>query len=411
VFEAFDEHFGRPLQMEDWRVSDGYYHYERDKSQYPAYPFRMSARDAARFGLLYARHGLWGSERILSEHWVRRSSALYSIDGDRETATLGYGFYWWIFLDPRFESYGAYTALGVGNQAIAVFPKLDMVIVNRANTYEGEGTPPPALMDLMAMVIEARTGVEDPDPDLVPLVEQPDPRLTREATSELEGFVGEWDVPPPPLGLPAEYDMRVRLEEGHLVTESPMGGTFRLYLQPDGSLHSEDSHLRYLPIYDDEGAFTGFALAESLMEAAIVAAARGDGGRAEDLLAELEGDESLEFAVSRATVQLLEGNVEASESSVRRLADGEDPARLEATVNGAGYMLMRSGIPERAVEVFELNTRVFPDAFNTWDSLGEAYMELGRDEEAIASYERSLALNPENENAARMIERIRAGTP
>jgi len=49
VFEAFDEYFAGPLQMEDWLVSDGYYHYELDKSRYPAYPFRMSARDAARF--------------------------------------------------------------------------------------------------------------------------------------------------------------------------------------------------------------------------------------------------------------------------------------------------------------------------------------------------------------------------
>ena len=42
VFAAFDDHFARPLGMEDWRVSDGYYHYERDRSRYPAYPFRMS---------------------------------------------------------------------------------------------------------------------------------------------------------------------------------------------------------------------------------------------------------------------------------------------------------------------------------------------------------------------------------
>ncbi|UCD25242.1 MAG: serine hydrolase, partial [Gemmatimonadota bacterium] len=108
VFEAFDEHFGRPLQMEDWRVSDGYYHYERDKSQYPAYPFRMSARDAARFGLLYARFGLWDDQRILSEHWVRRSSALYSIDSD----VMGYGFMWWVMREPRFEQHGMFAALG-----------------------------------------------------------------------------------------------------------------------------------------------------------------------------------------------------------------------------------------------------------------------------------------------------------
>jgi len=61
VFEAFDEHFARPLGMQDFRVSDGYYHYERDKSRFPAYPFRLSARDAARFGLLFAREGRWGA--------------------------------------------------------------------------------------------------------------------------------------------------------------------------------------------------------------------------------------------------------------------------------------------------------------------------------------------------------------
>lgn len=43
VFEAFDEYFAKPLEMEDWRLSDGYYHYERDKSIHPAYPFRPSA--------------------------------------------------------------------------------------------------------------------------------------------------------------------------------------------------------------------------------------------------------------------------------------------------------------------------------------------------------------------------------
>jgi CubicO group peptidase (beta-lactamase class C family) len=41
VFPAFDEHFGQPLGMQDWRLSDGYYHYEPDKSEHPAYPFRM----------------------------------------------------------------------------------------------------------------------------------------------------------------------------------------------------------------------------------------------------------------------------------------------------------------------------------------------------------------------------------
>ena len=80
-------------------------------------------------------------------------------------------------------------------------------------------------------------------------------------------------------------------------------------------------------------------------------------------------------------------------------------------VNATGYALMRVQQTEQALAVFELNTRVFPDAFNTWDSLGEALMNLGRSEEAIRAYERSLELNPENENAEAMIARIRSGRP
>ncbi len=58
--------------------------------------------------------------------------------------------------------------------------------------------------------------------------------------------------------------------------------------------------------------------------------------------------------------------------------------------------------------MFELNTKVFPSAFNTWDSLGEAHMTLGHSEEAIRCYERSYDLNNENSNAQEMIAKIRA---
>jgi CubicO group peptidase (beta-lactamase class C family) len=253
VFQAFDEHLGGPLKMEDWRVSDGYYHYERDKSRYPAYPFRMSARDAARFGLLFARNGVWDGERILSEHWVKRSSALYSIDTD----VMGYGFYWWILRQPPFSDHGMYAALGVGNQFIAVLPKSDMVIVNRANTYEGERTPMPALLGLIQAVLEARTGPPASDAALTPLDVREDPLITHVPESELEPFEGEWPYPPPTLGLEPEETVRITVADGHLVAYAPTEGTFRLYLQEDGSLHAEDSHVRFVPVRNDDGSIAG----------------------------------------------------------------------------------------------------------------------------------------------------------
>ena len=57
--------------------------------------------------------------------------------------------------------------------------------------------------------------------------------------------------------------------------------------------------------------------------------------------------------------------------------------------------------------VFELNVEAFPEASNPYDSLGEAYMVAGRREKAIANYERSLELDPGNQNAAAMLERLR----
>jgi CubicO group peptidase (beta-lactamase class C family) len=253
VFEAFDEYFGQPLRMEDWRVSDGYYHYELDKSRYPAYPFRMSARDAARFGLLFARFGLWEDNRILSENWVKRSSALYSIDTD----VMGYGFYWWILRQPPFLDHGMYAALGVGNQMIAVLPKSDLVIVNRANTYEGESTPMPALLGLIEEVLSARTGRSATDPALTRLEVPEDPRVTYAPEEDLREFVGEWAYPPVSLGLESQGKLRITAEDGHLVAHLPTSGTFKLYLQEDGSFHQEDSHLIFVPLRREDGSLTG----------------------------------------------------------------------------------------------------------------------------------------------------------
>ena len=407
VFEAFDQYFGQPLGMEDWRLSDAYYHYERDKSKYPAYPFRMSARDAARFGLLFARNGMWHDQRILSEHWIRRSSALYSIDSD----VMGYGFMWWVMREPRFTRHGMFAALGVGNQMIAVLPKSDMVIVNRANTYEGEATPMPALLDLVEQVLEARTGTAVADPTLMALEVGSDPKVTRVSNDRLVEFVGEWDFPPSPLGLPSVTTVQITAGDGHLVSYAPVAGTFKLYLQEDGTLHEEDSYERYISVRDDAGSFAGIADVGTIVTAAVTAATDGRSERATHLMAMVEGAESVRVGVARAVVDLMAGGRESAERSVRQLTERSDPAAVEVEVNAVGYALLQTEKAEQALAVFELNTRVFPAAFNTWDSLGEAYMTLGRDDEAIRAYERSLELNPENTNAETMISRIRGGQP
>jgi len=406
VFEAFDEFFAEPLEMEDWRLSDGYYHYERDKSMHPAYPFRLSARDAARFGLVFARDGLWGESRILSRDWVRRSTAMYSIDDD----VAGYGLLWWVFREPRFKQYGMASALGVGNQMIAALPDIDLVIVNRANTYQGERTPMPELLDLIEAVLEARVGQPSPKPELTPLaLPAADPRLKPVSDAQLAEFVGEWSYPPTPLGLPQRTTLSMSVDDGALVAFSEVSGTFREYLQPDGSFVEEDSLERYVPIRDGEGRFAGVADNDTVAFAAMAAAVADDTTKAASFLSLVEGETGVRVGVARAAIDLLEGRTKKAEKTLRELAEKGDPRRVEGTVNFVGYSLLEAERLKPALKILELNTELFPEAFNAWDSLGEAFMKSGKDARALACYQKSLELNADNTNAEEMIKRLQAG--
>ena len=406
VFEAFDQHFAGPLEMEDWRLSDGYYHYERDKSMHPAYPFRLSARDAARFGLVYTRDGEWGNSRILSRDWVQRSTAMYSPD----TESIGYGLLWWVLREPRFKQYGMAAALGVGNQMIAVLPDIDLVIVNRANTYDGQRTPMPELLDLIEAVLDARVGEPDFEPDLVPLpVPASDPRLKTVPDEQLAEFAGDWPYPPEPLGLPPFTKVRIVVGDGVLVAYSDVSGTFREYLQPDGSFVEEDSLERYIPISDGDGLFAGIADSDVIVRAVVTAAVADDMAKAKSFLALTEGESGVRIEVARATIDLLDGRKKKAEKSLAELAANENPRRVEGAVNFVGYSLLEAERPKSALKFLQLNTELFPEAFNTWDSLGEAHMKLGNDAKAVSSFEKSLDLNPGNTNAQEMIARIQEG--
>lgn len=78
----------------------------------------------------------------------------------------------------------------------------------------------------------------------------------------------------------------------------------------------------------------------------------------------------------------------------------------ENALNKIGYAFLEAKKTTNAIFVFELNTSVFPDSANAYDSLGEAYLINKNKELAIKNYKKSLELNPENNNAKEMIEKL-----
>jgi len=192
VFEEFQRVFAGPLGMQDFRARDGYYHYELEKSEHPAYPFRMSARDMARYGLLYLNDGEWDGRRILSKEWVDASHHAHT----EEAFGSAYGYMWWISRAPVLAELGAYSARGVGGQSIQVLPGADMVIVNRTDTFDGRRVNQQQLDQLARLVLAARTGEPAPEPELVPLPVRPPP-VAIELPDELaERICRTWEAGP-----------------------------------------------------------------------------------------------------------------------------------------------------------------------------------------------------------------------
>jgi ankyrin repeat protein len=91
---------------------------------------------------------------------------------------------------------------------------------------------------------------------------------------------------------------------------------------------------------------------------------------------------------------------------------------VERELIALGYRYLQSGRMREAITVFEIATEALPDAWNAWDSLGEAYVvatwnpEFAKvadvfREKAEASYAKSVALNPQNDNGRMALSRLR----
>ena len=86
-----------------------------------------TARDFARFGLLYLRDGLWDGRRLLPSGWVDHGRRPRSIDPDD---AMIHGAHWWVVGD----DHGSFWAAGYSGQSILICPALDLILVRLGDT-------------------------------------------------------------------------------------------------------------------------------------------------------------------------------------------------------------------------------------------------------------------------------------
>lgn len=224
-FETFQTEIAQVLSMQDFRLMDGYYRYETDKSQHPAYLFKLSARDFARFGHLYLNQGQWKGQQIIPKEWVEKSTSAYTADTGPRFQNFGsYGLLWWTM---DIQGVRTYYASGAGGQRLYIFPGLNMVVAHLANNYFENRLGEVEVNELVKTLLFARTGPPNPK------------------AKQLEQTATQKSIPS--VALDFESAAKFQGTYQHLRL-----GSFKITLQNEAlSLETGIGHFRLLPLGND----------------------------------------------------------------------------------------------------------------------------------------------------------------
>ncbi|HXD31258.1 MAG TPA: serine hydrolase [Pyrinomonadaceae bacterium] len=185
----------------------------------------------------------------------------------------------------------------------------------------------------------------------------------------------------------------------------------RLFAQPTGARQFE-----LLPISPTTFIRRDANIKYEFGSGAASAGANGNGGPSRsgpEALRILVGkDANTALAISSDELvpfeMLMAGKLAEAIEAYRAIKKAEPDSEIvsEGRLNGLGYTLVAREKLADAIALFKLNVEFYPNAWNTYDSLGEAYLRNGDKELAILNYKKSLELNPGNGSAAAALKKL-----
>jgi|CXWL01.1.fsa_nt_gi tetratricopeptide (TPR) repeat protein len=105
----------------------------------------------------------------------------------------------------------------------------------------------------------------------------------------------------------------------------------------------------------------------------------------------------LQKSLREVAMELFQAN-DLKSFKAKALEFKNDPVNMyqsiEAEINSFGYRLVAMQKMEDAIEMFRVNTELYPNSANAFDSLGETLANAGKRDEAIKAYEKALSIDP-----------------
>ncbi|NIU02051.1 MAG: serine hydrolase [Aliifodinibius sp.] len=172
IYEAFYQDVAVPLEMKQYSGSydtlvaddnnapipetDGFYQFEKNKSKYPAYHFRMSAHDMALYGTLYLNNGRWNGQQIIPTDWIEASTTSYSVTNPH--MDFGYGMLWNVINENENRIGKSFYHTGAGIHMLAIYPASKLVFVHRVDTEGEYDFPKENLYKIISLIFKAQEG-------------------------------------------------------------------------------------------------------------------------------------------------------------------------------------------------------------------------------------------------------------
>ncbi|GAB5534894.1 MAG: serine hydrolase [Rubricoccaceae bacterium] len=368
-----------------------------------------SAMDLSNWVTMLLNNGMFEGQQILTPEFIESAFSaqlLLSPSYDAETGGLNLNGYGYGFFVNEYE--GRYRVSHGGNVSgfssrVDLLPEENLgvvILTNQQNSNFGQhaseiayrhmlSLPPEAVESYPIQVSEARLMPSDSSSAALRKETNPD----APPTHALAAYVGEYTD----LGYGT---FSVALRDGMLFADFP---AFSFAL-----VHEQANVFRLQHYYEiDQNSpafainfqtdFSGVISSVTIpLQAEPVTFTRDVDGLRAKITRQLEAAESLPDAEpARAVAEALRAGVESG-------------VHTESSINALGYQFLQANELAMSLAVFRFNAERFASSWNAHDSLGEALAAAGHTAEAIAAYERSLELNPDNTNGRAILERLRS---
>ena len=80
---------------------------------------------------------------------------------------------------------------------------------------------------------------------------------------------------------------------------------------------------------------------------------------------------------------------------------------FEDWINEIGYDMVYQNCYQQAINVFKMNTQLFPISFNVYDSLGDGYLANKQNKEAMFCFSEALRLNPNSKESKEKLDKLK----